>query len=185
MPSTESANKAERIILMQALLLGQPGRQWRTREIADTFGISEDTAKRDLTYLSETGKVPLITSGVTANYAWKVMPESQATLPLLRLDYVQGAALYAATRLLSQQQDERNDAVHAAIISIVQILPGPLRPHLTTIARQVSAQSAARDNRSAAFNALSQGWLLRRVVKLTYEPAHGSVYSCRFAPYLL
>jgi predicted DNA-binding transcriptional regulator YafY len=185
MSASESTNRAERLLLMQSLLLNQMGRKWRTREIAETFNISEDTAKRDLDYLSVTGKVPLNTTGSTANFLWEVIPESQATLPPLRLDYVQGAAMYAATRLLSQQQDERNDAVHAAIVNIIQILPEPLRPHLTLIARQLATQSGESDNRSGVFAALSQGWLMRRIVTLTYEPAHGPVYQCRFAPYLL
>jgi predicted DNA-binding transcriptional regulator YafY len=185
MSGTESTGRADRLLHMQTLLLSHPGRKWRTREIAEMFGVSEDTAKRDLEHLSQTGKVPLCTSGSTANFLWEVLPNGQASLPALHLDYAQGAALYAAARLLNQQQDERNDAVHSAILHIINILPEPLRPHLEAIAKQLAIHDPARSNQSAIFGTLSQAWLLRRIVKLTYEPAHGSVYACRFAPYLL
>jgi predicted DNA-binding transcriptional regulator YafY len=181
---SESSSRASRLLTLQTVLLNQPGRKWRTREIADILGVSEDTAKRDMEHLSREGKVPLTTSGSTANFLWEVA-SVPTSLPPLRLDYAQGAALYAATRLLSQQQDERNDAVQRAILAIIAILPEALHPHLEGIVRQLATESGARGNLSGIFAALAQGWLRQRIVTLTYEPAHGAVYTCRFAPYLL
>lgn len=184
MPTQDGMERAIRLKLLEWLLLDQPGRKWRTAEIAEYFGVSEDTARRDLQELSGRGILPLISEGITANFTWRVSPDSRASLPPLRLDYAQGAALYAAARLLSQQQDERNDAVRAALIALVSVLPKPLRPHLEQIVIGMSEPEAS-SNVTRIFEALSQGWLLRRVVTLHYEPARGNPYTCRFAPYLL
>ncbi len=174
--------KRKRLNDLEQLLLGQPERRWRTSEIAQKFGVSEDTALRDLMELSDSGRVPLYNP---ATFVWQVHPDSKATLPPLQLEYAQGAALYAAARLLSQQYDERNDAIRAALTRLINILPEPLRPHLETIMLQLGEAVKAPSNISSIFEALSQGWLLRRVVKLHYEPPHLTPYTCQFHPYLL
>jgi predicted DNA-binding transcriptional regulator YafY len=185
MPTQDWSGRAARLMSLETLLLNYPGRKWRTREIADELGISEDTAARDLKELSRTGRVPLTEEGITAGFTWQVSPESRVPLPPLRLDYAQGAALYAAARLLSQQHDERNDAVRTALIQLINILPEPLRPHLEAIAAQLDQPTTPRGNVSTIFTTLSQGWLLRRVVRVAYDPAHARAYECRFSPYLL
>lgn len=184
MSTSESSSRATRLLALQTLLLSQRGRQWRTSDIAQALGVSDDTAARDMRDLSRSGKVLLTTSGSTANFLWEVVPEQQTSLPPLRLDYAQGAALYAAARLLSQQQDERNDAVRTGILNLIGVMPEPVRPHLLALIQGLESP-ADRENLSAIFGVLAQGWLSQRIVQLTYEPAHHSAYTCRFAPYLL
>ncbi len=127
MPSQDASNRAIRLTQLERLLFEQPQRKWRTSEIASYFAVSEDTAFRDLQDLSGRGTPPLVTEGSTANFTWQVSPDACATLPPLRLGYAQGAALYAAARLLSQQQDERNDAVRSALIALISVLPPAVR----------------------------------------------------------
>ena len=184
MPTQDGTARAVRLKLLEWLLLDQPQRKWRTSEVADLFGVSEDTARRDLEELSRNGTPALVTEGKTANFTWQVSPESRTTLPPLRLNYGQGTALYAAARLLSQQQDERNDAVRSALIALISVLPNPLRPHLEEVVSGMS-QPDTSTNVTRIFEALSQGWLLRKVVRLHYEPARTNAYTCRFAAYLL
>lgn len=174
--------KRTRLNDLEQLLLGQPERRWRTSEIAQKMGVSEDTAMRDLMELSSSGRVPLYNP---ATFVWQVQPGSKAILPPLQLEYAQGAALYAAARLLSQQYDERNDPIRSAITQLIRILPEPLHPHLETIMLQLGETVKAPSNISSIFDALSQGWLLRRRVKLHYEPPHLTPYTCLFDPYLL
>lgn len=174
--------KRRRLNDLEQLLLSQPERRWRTSEIAQKLGVSEDTAMRDLVELSTSGRVPLYNP---TTFIWQVTPGSKATLPPLQLEYAQGAALYAAARLLSQQYDERNDHVRSAITQLISILPEPLRPHLQTIMLQLGETVQAPSNISSIFEALSQGWLLRRVVRLHYDPPHLTPYTCQFHPYLL
>ncbi len=185
MPEQDSSKRAERLVNLAFMLIKQPERKWTTSEIAELMHVSVDTAFRDLQDLSRTGAVPLRSDGTTKDFTWFLLPESQAELPPLRLEHAEGAAMYAATRLLSQLHDGQNDSVNAAILRLIGILPTPLRPHLEAIAKQLPQPENARVHLSKTFDALSQGWLLRRVVKLHYEPPHLTPYTCHFHPYLL
>ncbi len=184
MPQKDGATKAQQLILLENLLLSAPDRHWRTAELAELLGLSPDTITRYIDDLGSQGMLPVIQHGSTRDRTWTV-DTTVKRLPALRLDYAQGAALYAAARLLSQQQDERNDAVRGAILQILAVLPNPLRSHLDAIVRSFGDLAAGRADMTQTFSALAQGWLSQRVVKLTYEPAHRSVFTSRFHPYLL
>lgn len=184
MPTDDAYTKSARLLRLEQHLLAQPQRAWRTSDVAQLLGISQDTAARYLEELSANGRVPLYTEGTTSDRLWRVSPDSRVTLPPLRLDYAQGAALYAAARLLGQQQDDRNDAVRSALLALISVLPEPLRPHLEVIVTDLG-EPAPIGNVSHIFEVLSQAWLTRRVVTLVYDPPHKTRYTCRFAPYLL
>ncbi|HEY7122530.1 MAG TPA: WYL domain-containing protein [Ktedonobacterales bacterium] len=185
MPEQESVKRVERLVKLVILFIKQPERHWRTSEIAKLTHVSIDTAFRDLQDLSRTGALPLSSEGTTRDFVWFLLPESQAELPPLRLEYAEGAAMYAALKMLSQLHDGQNAAVNAAILHLIGVLPTPLRPHLEAIAKQQEQPAVAQDHLSNLFEALSQGWVLRRVVKLHYEPLHLTPYTCQFHPYLL
>jgi predicted DNA-binding transcriptional regulator YafY len=185
MPEQESAKRAQRLVNLAMLLIKQPERRWRTSEIAELTHVSIDTAFRDLQDLSRMGTPPLSSDGTTRDFVWFLLSESQADLPPLRLGYAEGAAMYAATRLLSQLHDGQNESVNAAILHLIGVLPTALRSHLEAIAKQPPQPGATRAHLSQTFDVLSQGWLLRRVVKLHYDPPRLTPYTCQFRPYLL
>lgn len=184
MPADDAYTKSQRLHLLEQRLLARPHRSWRTSEVASLLHVSQDTAARYLQELSATGRVPMVTDGTTSDRVWRVSPDSRLTLPPLLLDYAQGTALYAAARLLSQQQDDRNDAVNSALLALISVLPEPLRPHLEAIVTDLDDSEPISDV-SHIFEVLSQAWLSHRVVTLVYDPPHMSRYTCRFAPYLL
>lgn len=183
MPAQDSTNRAKRLMTLKRMIVSQPGRKWRTKELADELGVSEDTIFRDLKDMSRDGTLPLISSGSTANFTWELSPDYRAPLESLHLDYADGSALYAAARLL-WQQNVHNDVVRIALLQLVSILPDPLREHLETVVAERTPQNPLPDL-TQIFTALSQGWLSNRVVELTYDPPNKRVYTCRFAPYLL
>lgn len=183
MPTQDSMKRAKRLVALERLIVSQPGRKWRTKEVADILGVSEDTALLDLKELSSGGGLPLITPKVTAGFTWELLADYRPLEPL-HLDYADGAALYAAARLLWQQQDERNDVVRHALLQLIAILPEALRPHLVAMVSEHSPHASPQDMTSV-FNILCQGWLAGRVVELTYEPPNRPPYIRRFAPYLL
>lgn len=186
MPVNDGTVQAQRLVALQGLLLSSPGRKWRTREIAEIFNVSPDTANRDMTKLSATGMVPLISSGETSAFVWELDPDARLTLPPLRLDYAQGAAMYAAARLLSQQHDERNEAVRSALIALIQVMPQQLQAHLEATVRGLAPGIGEGRDLTEIFTTLSRGWLESRVVRLTYEPLGSArVFTCEFQPYLL
>ncbi|MGO8948889.1 MAG: helix-turn-helix transcriptional regulator [Ktedonobacterales bacterium] len=184
MPAQESTNRAKRLLTLRQLIVSQPGRKWRTKELASRLNVSEDTVSRDLRDMSGDGTLPLISSGSTANFTWELSPDYRPPLEPLHLDYADGAALYAAARLLWQQQDERNDTVRDALLQLISILPKPLNMHLEAMVEGAAPQIAGQDA-TAIFKALSGGWLGGRIVELTYEPPNRPQYTRRFAPYLL
>lgn len=185
MPAQDSSNRAKRLMTLKQLIVSQPKREWRTKELADKLGVSEDTIFRDLSDMSGDGTLPLINSGgPRATFTWQLSPDYTARLDPLHLDYAGGASLYAAARLLWQQQDERNDAVRQALLQLISVLPEPLREHLEAVVTGRPSSTGLPDA-TAIFRALSDGWLSGRVVELTYDPPNKRVYTCRFAPYLL
>lgn len=184
MPTQDAMSRAERLVTLEQLMKTQLGRKWRTKQLADALNVSEDTVARDLRDLSRMGKLPLITNGSTAGFTWELDPDFQTRLEPLHLGYADGAALYAAARLLWQQQDERNDAVRHALLRLIAILPEPVRAHLEAVVAEQPPQTSMPDA-TKIFSVLSQGWLSGRVVELTYEPPNRPQYTRRFAPYLL
>lgn len=184
MPLQESTIRAKRLMTLKRLIISHRGRAWRTKELADELNVSEDTISRDLKELSRDGSLPLITRGSTAGFTWELAPDYHPPLDPLVLDFADGAALYAAARLLWQQHDERNDAVRHALLQLISILPQPLSEHLETVVAERRSETASTDTTSI-FAALSQGWLSGRIVELTYDPPNIPRYTCHFAPYLL
>lgn len=184
MPIYDSMKRAKRLRILERLIVSQPGRKWRTKEVADIFGVSEDTALLDLKDLSDKGGLPLITPKVTAGFTWELDPEYRARLDPLHLDFADGAALYAAARLLWQQHDERNDIVRHALLQLISVLPEPLCIYLEAMVSEHMPQGSDQDGASI-FRILSQGWLSGHIVEITYEPPNRSPYTRRFSPYLL
>lgn len=184
MPIEDAMSRAKRLLALERMIVSHPGRKWRTKEFADELNVSEDTITRDLKELSYKGRLPLITPRTTAGFTWELDPNFRAQLEPLHLDYADGAALYAAARLLWQQQDQRNDVVRHALLQLISILPEPVRVHLEAVVAERPLQTSTPDS-TAIFSVLSQAWLSGRIVDLTYDPPNKSVYICRFAPYLL
>jgi CRISPR-associated endonuclease/helicase Cas3 len=137
-----------------------------------------------LSELVRLGRVPLITEGTTKGFRWLLNPEAPIKLPPLRLDYAQGAALYAAARLLWQQMGKRSEAAQNALIQLVGVLPTELQTHLEAIIRD-ERPDGARPEKSRILDTLSIGWLSRRVVAVRYKPPRSNAFNCQFAPYLL
>jgi predicted DNA-binding transcriptional regulator YafY len=183
MPTQDAKIRAKRLMTLKRHIVSHPGRKWRTKELADELGVSEDTIFRDLSDMSGDGTLPLISEGLRANFTWQLSPDHRAPLEPLHLDYADGAAFYAAVRLL-WQQNVHNDVFRITLLQLVSILPDPLREHLETVVAARKPQNSL-PNVTPIFIALSQAWLSRRVVELTYDPPQKRVYTCRFAPYLL
>jgi len=187
MPTNDSAVRAKRLIALRTMIASQPGRRWRTKELAEALHVSEDTITRDLRDMSSDGSLPLISHGSTAGFTWELSSDFPVHLEPLHLDYAAGAALYAAARLLWQQQDERNAVVRHALLQLIAILPEPVRAHLKAIVSEQTPGDPASpvQDTTEIFTVLSQGWLSGRVVELTYEPPNKSPFTRRFSPYLL
>jgi predicted DNA-binding transcriptional regulator YafY len=176
----ESWKKSDRLLQIIRLFEGS-GRRWRTREIADRLGVNEDTVNKYLRELSVTGLLPVTKDG----HYW-MLPEG-AVIPrlALSLSYPEAVGLYLAGRLLAQTQDERDWHVSMALKKLVEALPDSLKAQQKTLLDLLIFEDERQRDLSNIFQVLASGWVLRRRVRLSYQPPGRKEFECFFDPYLL
>ncbi len=170
---------------LRDLFIANRDRRWTVRELAERFHVSPATIQRDIEELSRSGTVPLVHEGETNQSVWYLPKEFIPTLPPLHLNYEQGAALYIATRLLSQQHDEQIDGIQSAINALIHIMPKTLRPHLDMLTKDMQQRASGRTNLTKIFAILSQGWLRQQSVKILYDAPNKRSFTCTFSPYFV
>lgn len=180
MPTSDAYNKSDRLYLLKKLF-EQPGAKWRTKQIADKLGFSEDTAKRYIGELDRTGQLPLRKDG----QCWILAEDTHIEQLQVRLHYPEATALYVAGRLLATIHDERNRHVILALTKLVDALPAPLQPHVAALVEMAEKRQQGQADRSDVFAALALGWVHQRKVRLRYAPPHKREFECLFSPYLL
>lgn len=181
MPQSDAYNKTDRLQLMQMLFWQNPGKQYRTREIADIIGVNEDTAGRYLDEMSSDGRLPIVKGG----WYWHLMEGARLELLPVKLKLAEGAALFLAARLLSQIHDERNEHVLRALTKLSTGMPPTLAPHLHATVEMARQRQEQQRDKSDIFEALALGWATHRQVRLVYAPPRLRSYTCSFSPYLL
>lgn len=90
MTFSDASNKTDRLQQLQLLFWRNPGRQFRTREIAERLGVNEDTIGRYLNELSADGRLPITKDG----WYWRLVEDAHFELLPVRLNLAEGAALY-------------------------------------------------------------------------------------------
>lgn len=183
MPKTDADAKALQLRTLSLIYAERPGAAFTAVELAERLGCHRRTVLRYLTELSATGEIPLRKD---KQHRWRLMKGGQVAMPALTLDLREGAALYLAARLLTQQTDERNGHVIAALDKLVRAMPGPLAAQLETIITATATAQPSTPDMTAIFSALVLGWAHHQVVEVTYRLPHAAApFTCRFAPYLL
>jgi predicted DNA-binding transcriptional regulator YafY len=182
--NTDGMKKFDRLFHIIRLFEELPNRGYRTREIAEKFGINEDTANDYLKDLSYSGLLPITKKG----HFW-ILPEG-AVIPHLdlSLSYPEAVALYLAGRLLSLAQDEHNWHVSMALKKLVEALPPPLKEQQKTLLELLIFSEHSGEtlrDLSNIFRVLACGWLNRKRVRLAYAPPFRKSFECCFDPYLL
>ena len=181
MPQSDAYNKTDRLQHMQMLFWHHPGKQYRTREIAEIIGVSEDTAGRYLDEMSSDGRLPIVREG----WYWHLMEGARFELLPVKLNLAEGAALFLAARLLSQIHDKRNEHVLLALTKLIAGMPTTLAPHLHATVHMARQRQEKQQDTSDIFEALALGWATHRQVRLVYAPPRLHSYTCVFSPYLL
>lgn len=181
MPQSDSYSINERLQHMQMLFWQNPGKQYRTREIAAILNVSEDTVIKDLDYMSRRGSLPIVKEG----WYWRLMEGARFELLPVKLNLAEGAALFLAARLLSQIHDERNEHVLLALTKLLTGMPPTLVPHLRATVDMARQRQEKQQDKSGIFEALALGWATHRQVQLVYTPPRLNTYTCLFSPYLL
>jgi predicted DNA-binding transcriptional regulator YafY len=180
MPTSDAYNKADRHYQI-IKLFSLPGQRLRTIQIAEKFGVSEDTIKKDIDELSFSGRLPLRKDG----HFWILAEDARLEVLQVRLNLTEATALYLAGRLLSQMHDERNEHIIMALTKLVDAMPKTLAHHQHALVDMARQRQQGREDRSNIFNAIALGWSRHRKVRLLYAPPRKRKFECLFSPYLL
>jgi len=181
MPLSDAYNKTDRLYQLQMLFWKNPGRGWRTKEIAEMLTISVDSVSHYINELSVDGRLPVIKDG----WYWKLAEGATFELLPVKLNLPEGTALYLAARLLTQISDERNDHVLSALTKLIKGMPDTIAPHQHAIVDTARERQKGQQDLSGIFEALALGWATHRQVRLFYAPPHRASFECFFSPYLL
>jgi len=181
MPTSDAYNKTDRLQQIQLLFWKNPGRQFRTSELAEILNVSQDTVTLDLNGLSRDGRLPVIKEG----WYWKLAKDANFDLLPVKLNLPEGTALYLAARLLTQIHDEQNTFVLSALTKLIAAKPGTIAPHQHAIVDMARERQKGQLDTSGIFEALALGWATHRVVRLIYSPPRKKTFECLFSPYLL
>lgn len=178
--NTEAMKKTTRLLTIVRLF--QEGqKRLRTKEIAESLGINEDTALKYINELTDAGMLPLAKEG---NY-WFLPPGAIVPELKLSLTYAEAAGLYLAGRLLAQTRDETNLHLTSALQKLIEALPPSISKEQQAIAELLFSEGEDQPDLSSIFYAVASGWLLRRQVRLKYEPPHKRPFETLFDPYLI
>ena len=181
MPTSDAYNKTDRLHQIQLLFWNNPGQKLRTSEIANKLDVSEDTARRYLTELSSSGRLPVSQD----KWYWQLAEGAKFELLPMRLNLSEGTALYLAARLLTQIHDERNEHVLSALAKLISAMPQTIAPHQHKIVDLARERQKGQQDKSDIFETLASGWATHRKVRLAYTPARGRTFECQFSTYLL
>lgn len=181
MPTSDAYSKTDRLHRLQLHFWQNKGQKYRTKELADHLGISEDTMGRYLTELSADGRLPLAREG----WYWYLPPDARFELLPIKLSLPEAASLYLAGRLLVLTQNRRNQHVLSALTTLVAAMPETIAPHQHTLVGMLAERQQGQEDVSDIFEALTLGWATRRKLRLHYSPPNKRSFECSFSPYLL
>jgi CRISPR-associated endonuclease/helicase Cas3 len=175
-----AANKSERLLQMEQLLLAHP-EGLRRAEIARRLGVHRSTVGRDIETLSL--RIPI----------W----EHDYLLGIRRDDYRvdvrvtlhEAMALHLAARLMATRTDKHNPHAGGALRKLGHALE-KLAP---LVSRHLLASADAMDDQARrhdpgyldVLETLTRAWALGRKVHLWHRMADGRVFDYDFAPYFI
>ena len=149
-------------------------------ELADEIGFERRTLNNYLRDLEMEGKI------YKDGTLWLALPYEKAELRRLQLSPEEAMTLYLATRLFVKQHDKRNEPAETALLKLAAALTS--QAGVGQEIHQAAKDLSQRPDDGAynrVFRTVMQGYIYRRVLHLTYEPARGKAFETDFAPYLL
>ncbi len=178
-----------RLDAIERYLVSHATRGCTTKELANEFGVSPDTIRRDLNLLESRG-TGLLKQGR------RYFIDHRRILHTLKISLDEAIALYLAARLLARHSDEHNPFV----VSMLEKLSDTLQTKTSLIAlhiRRTAETLRERPERPRyikALNALGEAWASQRKVWMRYESPRVNettneifyeITERTFAPYFL
>jgi predicted DNA-binding transcriptional regulator YafY len=177
---SDALTKAARLNELQLLFWNAPQMILTTAYLASRVGVAERTMRKYITELSASGRLPVYREG----RGWRLTEEARLEIPPVSFQLEEAAAVYLAGRLLLQHADEPNPAVRAALSKLAGVVPKELRTPIDRLADR--APHGDEDRFEQIFRQIAYGWVLRRVVHISYAPrSRAGVFEARLLPYLI
>jgi len=149
-------------------------------DLEQLTGIGRRTVNNYLRQLELEGKV--YKEGIT----WLALPYDQVQLRKFDLAPEEAMTLYLATRLLVKQQDKRNEPAESALMKLAEVLTADAGVgHEIHQAALDLAHRPSAGGHDQVFRRVMQGYIFRRVLRLTYAPARGRPFETDLSPYLI
>lgn len=149
-------------------------------ELAEELGFERRTVNNYLRELELEGKV------YKEGTLWLALPYEKAELRRFQISPEEAMTLYLATRLFVKQHDKRNEPAETALLKLAAALTteAGVGQEIHQAAQELR-QRPDDGQYNRVFRTVMQGYIYRRMLHLTYEPAQGKPFETDFKPYLL
>jgi predicted DNA-binding transcriptional regulator YafY len=179
MPRIDDETKRQRLERI-SLLLMRNARGLTEGEIADEVNIDRRTINNYLRELDYQGKA--YKSGIY----WFPFALKETRLRPFDLLPEEAVTLYLGARLLSKQQDKRNEPAESALLKLAGVLKADagVGAEIEQAARELAQRPAQKDY-APIFRDVVRGYIYRKQVEIVYRPLHSKPFPTTFSTYLL
>ena len=173
----DKRNRLERIYL----LLTRNARGLTEGEIADEVRLERRTVNNYLRELEFQGKA------FKDGLYWFPLVLKESRLRTFDLSPEEAVTLYLGARLLSKQQDKRNEPAETALLKLASVLKADagIGAEIEQAAREL-AQRPIQKEYQPVFRDVVRGYIYRKKIEITYRPLNwNKSFQTTFATYLL
>lgn len=180
MPRINDEDKRDRLERIHLLLKRNP-RGLTEAEIADEVNIQRRTVNNYLQELEFQGKA--FKDGIY----WFPLALKESQLRPFDLSPEEAVTLYLGARLLSKQQDKRNEPAETALLKLAGVLKADagVGAEIEQAAREL-AQRPIQKEYQPIFRDIVRGYIYRKKIEITYRPLNwNKSFQTIFSTYLL
>lgn len=180
MPRIDDVTRQQRLDRIH-LLLTRNARGLTEVEIADEINLERRTANNYLRELEFQGKA------FKDGLYWFPLVLKESRLRSFDLSPEEAVTLYLGARLLSKQQDKRNEPAEAALLKLASVLKADagVGAEIEQAAREL-AQRPVQENYQPVFRDVVRGYIYRKKVEIAYRPLNSKrPFTTIFSTYLL
>ena len=180
MPRIDDNDKRQRLERIH-LLLARNARGLNEGEIADEVNIGRRTVNNYLQELEYQGKA--FKDGIY----WFPLVLKESQLRSFDLSPEEAVTLYLGARLLSKQQDKRNEPAETALLKLASVLKADagVGAEIEQAARELALRPVQKDYQPI-FRDVVRGYIYRKKIEIAYRPLNwNKSFLTTFSTYLL
>ena len=180
MPKIDETTRLQRLERI-SLLLMRNARGLTEAEIADEMRLERRSINNYLRELEYQGKA------FKDGLYWYPLVLKESRLRTFDLSPEEAVTLYLGARLLSKQQDKRNEPAESALLKLASVLNADagIGDEIEQAAREL-AQRPVQEIYQPVFRDVVRGYIYRKKIEITYKPLNAKKsFQTSFSTYLL